>query len=214
MKSFIFTLLALTLFITQPVKADNTEPTYYQRWCQQVGSILRIAVKNSLMAQSLEEERDILLKGINNSLEVTPPKNSFYFLTTLSNIEEGLTNYNDLKDQVFFLRREARNALSDLEYMDQSFRSRLGDHREYVMQVIARALEEGERVKTDAQEIFVLNRATTISMGLLDDSNYRRSYACARQELDYVLMTENILIKRDHLRNTWRMLNRQGYCHF
>lgn len=217
--SIVLILVALNLFHS-PAQAstDSGRTEYYETWCRKVGSILRIAVGNTTYATTYQEEKSMLLDAVERSIQETPEKGHFYFLTSLRVIPNGMANYERIEEQVTYLRRTARYALEDLTYIDESiYRSRLCgfcdlDHSPYVMKVLARSLEEGRAAKTDEQETFALDLAADMGITLLDDSAFRRDYACARKEMGYALDASNLLNKRDHVREAWSILYYKNRC--
>ncbi|MGE3608753.1 MAG: hypothetical protein AB7I27_04120 [Bacteriovoracaceae bacterium] len=220
--SIILVLVALNIFnhSAQAGAQESTKTEYYETWCNRVGSILRIAMINARNTQSYEDERGMLMDAIARSIIETPVKDHYYFLTSLQSIAIGLRNYQQVEEQVSYLRRATRYALEDLTYLDESiYRSRICnfcslDHSTYVLKVLARGIEEGRAAKTDEQEIFALDVATKISISLLDNSNYRRDYACARKELGIALEEYEVTNKRDHLRAAWGLLNYRSRCQY
>lgn len=211
MKSFVINFLSLLLLTSTGLLAEES---YSYRWCREVGNTLQIVIQNSTLAKTYEEEKQMIIQGINISLEKTPTKDNQYFTTTLNEIFVGLKNYTDTKEQVLYLRQQVRFALSDLKFLDQAWEcpTCAGNNAAYVIETLTRGLEEGMATKTDAQENFALNHAISSSMRLLNESSYSRYYSCSKRALEDAFVINDLEIKKDLMRSAINYLNSSQYC--
>lgn len=203
-----FLLLLLTLS-----SAFASDYPYYYEWCNNVDSRIRVAMQSAQRAQTFEEERSLLLNAVQASINEVPEKDNYYFLQTLIQITENINNYHSAQDQALYLRSYIRYALADLRYLDE-VNYRYGcffckkDHSKYVAKIIQRGLTEGLASPSDVVEVSLLNQAATTAAYYLDNSSYRRSYACARKSIAFAMQSMDVRSKREHLRNAYQALTR------
>ncbi len=196
--------LLLTLILTSPI-AHSQRAHYHLKWCKNVGEKIQTALFSGASTRTYEEEKELLISGIKQSIRSTPQKNNFYFLQTLKQTLLNVEMYPDIEFKVFYLRGQMRYALNDLTYLDQTYKKNKCffckiDHSRYVNKIINRGLELAFAVPTDELEKQILNQTATFGAFLLDKSANRRGYSCARKSIQNVLDANNIISKRESLR--------------
>lgn len=191
-KIFSFLPVLLISFASQAQLSD--QPDYVHEWCQGVRVIVREGLNQGRAATSDAEEVAILNQAAIRALAIGNPRFQKFFQYTLrSALYDAQDVYpTDLQRQVFFMRDQLENALSDLDYLDRSWNP--NNNGPYVAALLQRAQEAGRRTPLNIEEITLYRNAFHRAIYLIDESDFRResSYACARLTLaDGLSSTDN-----------------------
>lgn len=220
MNALILTTLMTTSFGVIAQSNENI-PTqiiftdYENKWCRDVSFILTNSLESAYYSETFEQEVTILKQAIKRTLEIANPKFSYYFGSSLKLALAVESKLSNSKDKALTLRRNIENALSDLNYIDSRISNRYEqDHEDYVINILARGLDEAMRSKTDQIELQILDMTATAAVEILSESDYRRSQsnACAVRYLKELMSSNDVIYKRNLMDSAQNSLRNRYMC--
>ncbi|MEQ1665443.1 MAG: hypothetical protein ABL927_08725 [Bdellovibrionales bacterium] len=186
--------MADNLFAVGPTKFPivnfENDKAYFQRWCEQVVRILRLARSNALYAETSAQEKAILLDAIENVLAISTERRHKFLIATLESAKSDYVIYTDLAHQADFLNKYVGFAIEDFEMFDRSFDDKF-DNGPYVSTILERGLSLELQNIDETEGLLVLITTAQRAIYYLDWSDYRRTsrYSCARKVLSDALET-------------------------
>ena len=177
-------LMNTSMVVNVDVENAAGDPQSFGHWCTDAAGALQRALTAGYQAATSDQEKTLLLSGIQDALSIGSARFGKFFTATLNAALADMLVSSDPESQVYLLRGYVQSAIEDMNSFTPA--NNPNDNGPYVIQMLKRAIGMGALSKTNVEELNLLTRAAQRGILLIDSSDQQRtgSYACTRKALN------------------------------
>lgn len=207
--NYVYSTLALSKY-----DLNNFDKSAYLRWCSESASFIESALKQGLLARTVDQELDIYSKALDQVQGLISPKHFYFIAPSVVGTKKVVAAFKTNKNRVNFLKVALKQIAGDIRYVDSQIqgnnsanRKVIGDNSKYAASYLESATRFTIYAETAEIEVKIFDIVLDQAYAYMVNSDYARvKYGQFFSEVDSARNTPVLGYKRQAVRTLSNLL--------